>query len=318
MDSERWEVSPPGLDEAEKAWWQEYADLEEDYCWVQTPAIQRFLRGRYVRDIARRLPPRARVLELGCGTGWLSVLMAERGGEEVWGVDFAPDQIARAERSLPRGGHGRVKFLCVDQLIDLAERLPGLRFDALVLHGFSHHLTRSEIRSVVRDFAAHLAESNARVFTLEPVMPDAAARTHIEHMCDRLIDIVINLPMRGERSGIRTVGPEEGAVRARLAGRSVAAAPRGPSPKEHPFLPGELDDLLGSVLRPVWAKPALLFSFHAAKNALLARPTYPRLARLLFWPYVWIARSLERVLLRSYRRNSAFGAFELAEWRVRV
>ena len=73
----RWEVSPTDLDAAENAWWQEYADVEEEYCWVQTPAIQKFLRGSYISRIADSLSPNDVVLELGCGTGWLSVLLAE-------------------------------------------------------------------------------------------------------------------------------------------------------------------------------------------------------------------------------------------------
>jgi SAM-dependent methyltransferase len=44
-------------------------------------------------------PPPARIVEFGCGTGWLSLLFAER-GYEVVGVDISPDAIALAERRL--------------------------------------------------------------------------------------------------------------------------------------------------------------------------------------------------------------------------
>lgn len=48
-----------------------------------------------------RKPP-ARVVEFGCGTGWLSLMLAER-GYEVCGVDISPDAIAIAEElSTPR------------------------------------------------------------------------------------------------------------------------------------------------------------------------------------------------------------------------
>lgn len=42
-------------------------------------------------------PPPARVVEFGCGSGWLSLLFAEQ-GYEVLGVDISPDAIALAER----------------------------------------------------------------------------------------------------------------------------------------------------------------------------------------------------------------------------
>ena len=43
------------------------------------------------------MPPPARIVEFGCGTGWLSLLFAER-GYEVVGLDISPDAIAIAER----------------------------------------------------------------------------------------------------------------------------------------------------------------------------------------------------------------------------
>lgn len=50
-------------------------------------------------------PPPARVLELGCGTGWLGQLLAQR-GYEVTGVDISPEAIdlarqLQARRELP-------------------------------------------------------------------------------------------------------------------------------------------------------------------------------------------------------------------------
>ena len=49
------------------------------------------------RDLLLALlpPPPARVADLGCGTGTLSVLLADE-GYEVTGVDFSPEMLARA------------------------------------------------------------------------------------------------------------------------------------------------------------------------------------------------------------------------------
>jgi SAM-dependent methyltransferase len=47
------------------------------------------------------LPPApARVADLGCGTGTLSLLLSEE-GYDVTGVDFSPEMIARARRKAP-------------------------------------------------------------------------------------------------------------------------------------------------------------------------------------------------------------------------
>jgi 2-polyprenyl-3-methyl-5-hydroxy-6-metoxy-1,4-benzoquinol methylase len=66
----------------------------------------------------RRLPPNARVIELACGHGVLSLLAAEeRPDIEVEGVDISPPAIAVADRLLHVSGHsGRVKFATRDAL----------------------------------------------------------------------------------------------------------------------------------------------------------------------------------------------------------
>lgn len=66
----------------------------------------------------RRLPPNARVLELACGHGVLSLLAAEeRPDIRVEGVDISPPAIAVANRLLKVSGHAdRVTFVVRDAL----------------------------------------------------------------------------------------------------------------------------------------------------------------------------------------------------------
>ena len=58
-------------------------------------------RATYLMDIAQLIhflpPPPARVLDLGCGSGWTSEIMA-RCGYEVLGVDVAPAMIEIANK----------------------------------------------------------------------------------------------------------------------------------------------------------------------------------------------------------------------------
>jgi SAM-dependent methyltransferase len=59
-------------------------------------------------------PPRS-ALDLGTGTGKAAVLVAERFPQaEVVGVDLAPRMIAQAQRLLPSGLGGRVRFEVAD------------------------------------------------------------------------------------------------------------------------------------------------------------------------------------------------------------
>lgn len=69
-------------------------------------------------NFLRQLPQNARVLELACGHGVLSLLAAEeRPDLQVEGVDISPPAIAVADRLLKVSGHsGRVKFATRDAL----------------------------------------------------------------------------------------------------------------------------------------------------------------------------------------------------------
>ena len=64
--------------------------------------------GRLHADVAARVPEGCRVLEIGCGTGSLTELLARRGCRVV-GVDRSTGMLAQARRKLaphPAGGVG--------------------------------------------------------------------------------------------------------------------------------------------------------------------------------------------------------------------
>ncbi len=318
--SVRWEVSPPGLDEQEIAWWQEFADIEDTYCWVHTPRIQRFLRGHYIEEIAASVPADGVALEFGCGAGWLPLRLLDLGASRVFGADFSPAQIELAKRhSIEQGYGNRVQFHLLDgSLSRLKATLPPI--NVLVLHGVLHHMTREEIRGVIDDFCRHLAAPEATVWILEPVLyPAVAAPSPLQRRMSRLIDRLTFLPLSGERSGIRRVGSAERAVRQELQRCQRGVPPRGPSPKEHSFLPGEIEELLSPYLHILSTTPAMCFLWHVVRNLLLLRLTYPRIGAAVMWPYMWFARIVERRVLKNLARygTGGYGIFELKKCRVR-
>jgi SAM-dependent methyltransferase len=88
-----------------------------------------------VGGILSLLPPRpARVLECGCGTGWLSYLMC-KSGYDVVGADVAPGAIDLARANPVFRGFGAPDFVVAD-----SENLPfANEFDAVVFVGSLHH-----------------------------------------------------------------------------------------------------------------------------------------------------------------------------------
>jgi 2-polyprenyl-3-methyl-5-hydroxy-6-metoxy-1,4-benzoquinol methylase len=81
------------------------------------------------------LPSDARVLDLGCGSGYICGQLASR-GYEVAGVDASNSGIAVARAAIPH-----VQF-CVDSLQDLSvkDKLGGGEFDAIVSTEVIEHL----------------------------------------------------------------------------------------------------------------------------------------------------------------------------------
>jgi len=84
-------------------------------------------------------PPPAKLLDLGCGTGWTSRFLA-RHGYEVTGVDISQDMIACAERMRREENVGNLRFLVHDF------ELPGFagEFDCALFFSALHHTEDEE------------------------------------------------------------------------------------------------------------------------------------------------------------------------------
>jgi SAM-dependent methyltransferase len=79
-------------------------------------------------------PPPARLLDVGCGTGWTSVFFARR-GYDVVGVDISPDMIHYANELRQQEGLDNLCFVVSDY-----EDMPFQgEFDAAVFYDALHH-----------------------------------------------------------------------------------------------------------------------------------------------------------------------------------
>jgi SAM-dependent methyltransferase len=94
--------------------------------------------ARYLAEMGALLallpPPPARLLDLGCGTGWTSVFFA-RAGYEVVGLDISPAMIEQAEANRERAGLERLDFV----VCDYEEMAFAREFDAAVFFDALHH-----------------------------------------------------------------------------------------------------------------------------------------------------------------------------------
>jgi ubiquinone/menaquinone biosynthesis C-methylase UbiE len=96
-------------------------------------------RERIAADVAAVAPDGARVLEVGCGPGHLSVQLGRQHRLEVTGLDLDPAMIARAQANTDRAGNrgGRRPSFLVGDVAALA--FPDRSFDLVVSTLSMHH-----------------------------------------------------------------------------------------------------------------------------------------------------------------------------------
>jgi SAM-dependent methyltransferase len=146
-----------------------------------------FFRG-IAADVAAIAPDGARILEIGCGPGRLSIRLARDHGLDVTGLDLDPAMIERARANAGRPNGNRPSFV-VGDVASLA--FPDGSFDLVVSTLSMHHWTDAttglnEIARVLRPNGRALVWDFRRGFVpLHGRLPDpadqaGAAALHVE------------------------------------------------------------------------------------------------------------------------------------------
>ena len=136
--------------------------------------------------VALELPPGARILDVACGSGWLSEYFA-RLGYDVTGIDISPDLIRISEervRGLPYGVDHETPLRCRFLLHDVELAPLDEKFDALVCYDAMHHF--ADEQAVARHLAAML-EIGGLLFILEGTKPaqDSAGEAELMEVMQR-------------------------------------------------------------------------------------------------------------------------------------
>lgn len=79
-------------------------------------------------------PPPGRLIEFGCGVGWLSLFLATR-GYQTTSIDISPDAIAAATEQAQRRGIANAEFL----VGDYEDPVPRTDFDYALFYDSLHH-----------------------------------------------------------------------------------------------------------------------------------------------------------------------------------
>ena len=125
------------------------------------------------------LPPGARILDVGCGSGWLSEYFA-RLGYDVKGIDVSPPLIAMSRERVARVPYGvdhETPLRCTFDVHDIELAPLKEKFDAVICYDSLHHL--ADEHAVFRHLAAML-DAGGLLFILEGHKPRAGSKTEAE------------------------------------------------------------------------------------------------------------------------------------------
>jgi len=111
--------------------------------------------NKYVVEFAAKLPPGARILELGCGFGRHTRLLVDL-GHPVLGIDVSNAMIELARRHCPEA-----ELVCSDALLFDTEQ----KFDGVLAWDSMFHLGESQHRRIVKKIAGWLKKDGLVLFT---------------------------------------------------------------------------------------------------------------------------------------------------------
>lgn len=127
---------------------REYVAALGNDAWLRTKPFSQpptYELGRCLHSFAHivdalRIGPGARVLDIGCGPGWLSEFLA-RCGYEVTGVDVSEDMVRIARERIVAAGDGSAgRELLAEFFAMPVRQIPWIeQFDAAILYDAMHH-----------------------------------------------------------------------------------------------------------------------------------------------------------------------------------
>lgn len=159
--------------QAELVWWDKFSDIMGRH-WRLDPPLNKAIRSEYMRDYQGFLfKEKGRLLEVGCGTGWLLHDFARK-GMSADGLDFSESQLENARKIARESGISGVEFFPRD-LVN--EPLSGRyqEYDSVIINAVLHHLTPAEIADLMRRVSDVLADGG-KLYVYEPLVPRMDSR----------------------------------------------------------------------------------------------------------------------------------------------
>ena len=185
------EISLEQWHQEEEAWWNRHGDYMT-FQWKLTPLLNLILKSNLEKEYVNFLfRPNEKLLDVGCGSGWLSTLFAKR-GMSVLGLDVSQTQIDAAIRLKKELQLHNAEFECCDLIDWDVERHKG-QFGSVFVSAFLHHLPDVELEQVMKKIE-YVLKPGGRVFLYEP-MKSGSRRSFVIKSIDYLNNVFMHLTL---------------------------------------------------------------------------------------------------------------------------
>jgi len=269
----------------EKEWWNKYADIMT-YQWKLTPELNKTLRQDLEYDYNKYLfKAGGRLLDLGCGSGWLSMSFSKK-GMSVLGIDFSQEQIEAANDLKRENKLDDVTFECRN-LAQWDCSKHEEEFDSVFVSAFLHHLPFSEIETILYKISFVL-KPGGRAYFYEPLSTSSYKR--------KLNLLIFDLPINVAIGFLIGRFPKWFNLWTPWYQSNVEAGYRGNSPHERPldveWIRKTCSKSLSITEVKCWHLNSLGFAMQTMTLKPRVRSLYSRLVTLLYWA--------DRVLLATF------------------
>ncbi len=110
------------------------------------------------------------VLDLGCGEGYVSRLVAHAGARSVFGIDISGEMVGRARQAIAGGAPCPMVFESGNAAT--FQDFPRQKFDRVIAIFMVSYLSRADMTAVFRSVHARLAAGGRFIFTVpHPALP---------------------------------------------------------------------------------------------------------------------------------------------------
>ncbi len=164
-------IADEETNQLESKWWDENAQVIEAI-WTLPEIIRLAVRGHYLKKAksfflcgSEKTEP-LKVIEIGCGSGWVGRMIAEPNIINIVGLDLSEQQIQIANQEAIKADLSRTCQYYCQNLADFVVS-ENSNYNSVLIHAILHHLSWQEIHCIFKQ--VKVLGSGTKIFIYEPV-----------------------------------------------------------------------------------------------------------------------------------------------------